>query len=93
MSKLSAIQVRNAKTKEKPYKLVDGKGLNLHVAKTGTKTWRYRFKIDGKESTFSIGEYPTISLEQARNKRMEARELVKVGIRSGSLCLNSIFCF
>jgi len=36
---LTAIQVRNAKPKEKPYKLVDGKGLFLHVATSGKKTW------------------------------------------------------
>lgn len=79
MSNLSAIQVRNAKRKKKPYKLPDGNGLYLHIAKSGTKTWRYRFKIGGKESTFTIGEYPILSLEQARKKRMEARELVKTG--------------
>ncbi|MFP3982326.1 MAG: tyrosine-type recombinase/integrase [Desulfurivibrionaceae bacterium] len=80
MSKLTAAHIRNAKTQDKNYKLSDGHGLYFHVAKSGKKTWRYRFKISGKESTFNLGEYPQMSLEQARAARMEARELVKQGI-------------
>jgi integrase len=79
MSKLSAVAVRNANPKNRPYKLSDGKGLYLHVAISGKKTWRYRFKIAGKESTIVLGEYPAIGLEKSRAKRLEAREMVKVG--------------
>jgi len=77
--KLAAVQIRNAKVKEKPYKLADGKGLYFHVARSGKKTWRYRYKLAGKESTFTLGEYPLMSLEQARIARTEAREHVKNG--------------
>lgn len=78
---LTALEVRNAKPKEKPYKLVDGKGLFLHVATSGKKTWRYRFELPpGTESTFVLGEYPVMSLEAARTERITARELVKAGI-------------
>mgnify|MGYP001469361170 CR=1 FL=1 len=78
---LTAIQVRKAKPKEKPYKLNNGKGLFLHDATSGKKTWRYRYELPpGKESTFVIGEYPVVSLETARAERMALRELVKVGI-------------
>jgi integrase len=79
MSKLTAVQIRNAKPKGKPYKLSDGHGLYFHVAKSGKKTWRYRYKIAGTESTFTLGEYPFVSLEQARACRVEAREQVKAG--------------
>ena len=79
VSKLSAVKVRNAKPKENPYKLGDGKGLYFHVATSGKKTWRYRYKLAGKESTIVLGEYPVMSLEQARVARTEARELVKDG--------------
>jgi integrase len=78
---LTAIQARNAKAKDKPYKLNDGKGLFLHVATSGKKTWRYRYELPpGKESTFVIGEYPVLSLEDARSKRIALREMVKAGI-------------
>ena len=77
---LTAIQVRNAKPKEKAYKLTDNKGLFLHVATSGKKTWRYRFELAGTESTYVLGEYPVLSLEAARAERVTLRELVKAGI-------------
>ncbi|NTV12830.1 MAG: integrase arm-type DNA-binding domain-containing protein [Desulfobulbaceae bacterium] len=80
MAKLTAVQVRNAKPTEKPYKLTDSHGLYLHIAESGKKTWRYRYRIAGKESTFVMGEYPQMSLEDARRTRTEAREQVKAGI-------------
>jgi integrase len=58
---LTDTQCRNAKPKEKPYKLPDGKGLYLEVKPTGVKAWRYRFELrEGgtvKESMFAIGDY------------------------------------
>lgn len=77
--KLSAIQVRNAKPQEKPYKIPDGKGLYLHISKAGKKTWRYRYRFDGKESTLVLGEYPQLSLESARKDRVTKRELLDAG--------------
>jgi len=76
---LTALEVKNAKPKEKPYKLTDGHGLFLYVAPSGKKTWRYRFVIAGTESTFVLGEYPVLSLEKARIERAAAREMVKAG--------------
>jgi integrase len=83
MSKLSALQVKNAKPKEKAYKLSDGHGMHLHVSPSGTKSWLYRFRIDGKESLFTLGSYPKMSLEQARKARADAREKVKGGRNPG----------
>ncbi len=68
MSKLTAVQIRQDKPQDKPYKLPDGQGLYFHVAESGKSTWRYRFRIDGKESTCVLGEYPDMSLEQAREQ-------------------------
>ena len=77
---LNDIQCRNAKTQAKPYKLTDSKGLYLEVKPNGVKAWRYRFKLSDKESVFAIGDYPAITLVDARKKREEARDLVKQGI-------------
>lgn len=77
---LNDIQCRNAKPQAKPYKLTDSKGLYLEVKPNGVKAWRYRFKLSDKESVFAIGDYPAITLVDARKKREEARELVKRGI-------------
>lgn len=78
---LNDTQCRNAKAKDKPYKLADEKGLYLEVKPNGVKAWRYRFKlnIDGavKESMFAIGDYvgaPTAETpEQARARRAGGR--------------------
>lgn len=79
--KLSDTKARLAKPADKPYKLQDGNGLYLEVRPTGKKVWRYRCWLpDGKESTFTIGDYPAISLAEARTQRAEARATVKQGI-------------
>ena len=74
---ITAVQARNAKPKEKAYKLNDGKGLFLHIATSGKKTWRYRYELPpGKESTFVIGKYPVLSLEEARVERAALHEKI-----------------
>jgi integrase len=67
---------RNAKPKDRPYKLKDGKGLYLEVKPNGVKAWRYRFELvrEGarKESMFAIGHYataPTGETEQQAKAR------------------------
>jgi integrase len=77
---LNDIQCRNAKPRAKPYKLTVSNGLYLEVKPNGVKAWRYRFRLNGKESVFAIGEYPAISLVDAGKKREAARDLVKQGI-------------
>lgn len=58
---LTDTQCRNAKPREKAYKLSDNKGLYLEVKPSGVKTWRYRFEMirgeERKESIFTIGTY------------------------------------
>lgn len=66
-------QAANAKPKEKPYKLPDSGGLYLYVAKTGLKSWRMKFRFDGKEKLLTFGSYPDITLKDARNKRDQAK--------------------
>lgn len=77
---LNDIQCRNAKPQANVHKLTDGKGLYLEVKPSGVKAWRYRFKLSGKESVFAIGDYPAITLVEARKKRDTARALVMQGI-------------
>ncbi|WP_320534801.1 tyrosine-type recombinase/integrase [Robbsia andropogonis] len=76
---LTDVQCRNAKPKDRAYKLTDGKGLYLEIKPNGTKAWRYRFEVAGKESVFAIGDYPAISLSDARVARQAARDQVKEG--------------
>ena len=77
---LTDTKICNAKASEKPVKLTDGGGLYLEVRPNGSKLWRYRYRIGGKENLFAIGNYPTVGLAEARGKRAEARALVKRGV-------------
>ena len=61
-------------------KHADGAGLTLVIKPTGATLWRYRYRIDGKENMYAIGVYPEVSLKQARERRDEARKLVRQGI-------------
>ncbi len=58
---LTDTQCRNAKSREKPYRLPDGKGLYLEIKPNGVKAWRYRFELgpkdNRKESMYAIGDY------------------------------------
>ena len=59
---LTNTKIRQTKPSDKPIKLTDSNGLYLFIAPNGSKLWRYRYKINGKENTFAIGSYPEISL-------------------------------
>ncbi|WP_231935953.1 Arm DNA-binding domain-containing protein [Burkholderia sp. MSMB175] len=69
--------MRQEKAGNKPTKLTDGNGLYLLVKPAGSKLWRYKYRIGGKENLFAIGEYPAVSLQEACAARDDARELVK----------------
>lgn len=77
---LTDIKIRQAKPADKPIKLTDSNGLYLEIKPNGSKLWRYRYRIAGKENVYAIGEYPAIGLQDARREREAARELVKQGI-------------
>lgn len=76
---LTDIQIRQAKASDKPRKLSDERGLFIEIRPTGAKYWRYRYKIEGKENVFALGEYPEMGLAEARAERDKARALVKQG--------------
>lgn len=76
---LTDLSIRQAKPGDKPRKLSDSRGLYIEIRPTGAKLWRYRYRIDGKENVFAIGEYPELSLADARIEHDKARALVKQG--------------
>ncbi|MDR3214308.1 MAG: integrase arm-type DNA-binding domain-containing protein [Azoarcus sp.] len=81
MASLTDTKVRNAKPTDKPYRLTDGLGLYLDVRPSGAKIWRYRYWITSeREGIYTIGEYPGVSLSEARREREWAREHVKQGL-------------
>ena len=60
--------IDGAKPTDKPYKLSDGGGLCLLVAPSGAKLWRWRYRFDGKERMMAMGEYPVVTLKDARER-------------------------
>lgn len=77
---LTDTHCRNAKPKIKLYRLSDHRGLCLEIKPNGVKAWRFRFTLEGKASMYALGEYPSISLSEARERCEAARQLVKQGI-------------
>jgi len=77
---LSDAKIRTAKPSVKAYKLSDGGGLFLLIQPSGSKLWRWKFRLNGKENLFAVGAYPESSLAEARAARDAARELVKQGV-------------
>lgn len=73
---LSATVINNAKSKDKPYKLADEKGLYLLIQATGGKLWRFDYRFLSKRKTLALGAYPDVSLAHARDKRDSARKLL-----------------
>ena len=49
--------LKQLKSKEKTYKVADRDGLYVHVAISGTVTFRYDYRINGRRETLVIGKY------------------------------------
>ena len=62
---LSDVAVRNAKSREKEYKLADSGGLYLLVTPAGGKLWRLKFRVDGREKKLAIGDRKSTRLNSS----------------------------
>jgi len=80
---LSDLMVRQAKAADTRYTLPDGDGLGLVVRLTGDKSWHFRYYWLGKQKRISLGNYPQLSLREARILRDEARALLAKNINPG----------
>ena len=78
--RLTDIKIKNAKPKDKPYKLAAGRGLHLLIKTDGSKHWQFRFRFDAKENTIAIGRYPEVSLANAEKQSTYTHELLAGGI-------------
>ena len=80
---LTALQVKNAAPRDTDYGLADGGGLFLWIRAAGGKSWRFRFRLDGKQSHISLGTIDKVTLAQARQLASDARQLVAQGRHPG----------
>lgn len=79
---LTFTEIDRAKPKVAQYSIADGQGLYLRINPTGSKKWLFNYyrPETGKRNNLTIGEYPQISLAQARAVRTEFLELLAQGI-------------
>ncbi len=77
---LTDTKLRSLKARESVYRIADAGGLCIEVRPTGAKLWRYRYRYTHKARMLSLGEYPAVSLLEARRKRDEARAVLAGGI-------------
>ncbi|MEY8772260.1 tyrosine-type recombinase/integrase [Erwinia sp. ACCC 02193] len=77
--KLNARTVDTSKARDKAYKLSDGGGLYLLINTNGSRYWRLKYRVAGKEKLLALGVYPDVSLADARAKRDEAKRTLAAG--------------
>ena len=82
---LTDIQIKNLKYSGKPMKVTDGGGLFLYLSASGKKLWRMSYYFERRERVLSFGGYPIGTLQKARDKRMEVRQLLAEGIDPAAL--------
>lgn len=71
--------VKAAAAQARAYKMGDAGGLYLFVTPAGCKSWRLKYRWQGKEKLLVIGRYPAVSLGEARGRRDEAKEQLRAG--------------
>lgn len=77
---LTNTEVLKAKVLPKEYRMPDGGGLHLMVTPTGGKLWRYKYRHEGREKLMSFGQYPDVTLVDAREKHAQARRVLASGV-------------
>jgi len=77
---LTNAAAKAAGAQSRAYKLFDGGGLFLHVAPTGTKSWRLKYRWHGREKLLVLGRFPQMNLAQARMAREEAKAKLRDGV-------------
>lgn len=76
---LTDTAIRAAKPLDKPQKLFDGNGLFLFISTHGTKSWRVKYKFQGREKLLTLGTYPELSLKEAREACAVAKKQLAAG--------------
>lgn len=71
--------VAKLQPQEKRFEVLEGNGFTLRVAPSGIKSFYYVYKADGKNHRLHLGEYPHVSLAEARDKHLAALRQRKRG--------------
>jgi len=77
---LTDTKLRSLKSRANVYRVADANGLCIEVRPSGAKLWRYRYRLNGKASMATLGEYPLVPLVDARERRDAARKTLAAGV-------------
>lgn len=77
---LKDAEIRAIRAIDTPIKKADGKGLYVEAFPNGSKLWRFKYRLAGKEKRLALGAYPEVSLAEARKRCNDARAQVAKGI-------------
>ena len=81
---LTEVRLRAIKTSGKIERFHDSHGLYLELSKVGGKHWRWKYRFEGKEKRLAFGPWPEVSLKEARDKRDDARKVLRSGVDPGN---------
>ena len=77
---LTDLKVKKLVPRDKRYEVLDGKGLSIRVMPTSSKSWVFRYMIDGRARRMTLGAYPTLSLSEVRELHAKAMQDIERGI-------------
>lgn len=77
---LTKQQVEAIKPADKLIKKCDGDMLYLFTSPTGKKVWKVLYTFEGKKGTVTLGNYPDLSIKEARLKRDEIKAMLATGM-------------
>ncbi len=77
--RLSDAEIQALQPKAKLYKVFFGQGLFVQVSPNGSKYWRLKYHLSGKEGTYAIGVYPEVSVAEALEAKQAARHMIRKG--------------
>lgn len=80
---LNQMILKNIKPRKHRFELTDGKGLFIRITPGGKMSWVYRYKFEGRDRRYTIGNYPGISLKDARLYHAEAVIKIQSGLDPG----------
>ncbi len=81
---LNDLKIKRLKPTEKVFRVADHSGLCLEVRPSGSKFWRFRYRFLTKANMLTIGQYPEVSLAEARLKTLEFRKQLANGVDPSS---------
>jgi hypothetical protein len=76
---LTVLTIKNLKPRDTIYRVADSGGLCIEITPSGSKLWRWRYKLNGKSQLVALGKFPEVPLEKARKLRDDVRAQVQAG--------------